>query len=372
VSKVEKYRPQKILVESSVRNLPLTKTVIKKLEGVDVGYLHSLPTIPSERSHDPWLDGQKTLLLCRNKGRFFEPCPGTKNYLCCSYKILNFAANCHLNCAYCILQAYLNNPFMVLYTNTDDMFKELDEFLNKSPKTILRVGTGEYTDSLILDHLTSFTQLIVPYFASKDNVFLELKTKTNLIENLEGIEHRDKTMLSWSLNAESIIQSEEANTCSLDDRIKAAYQCQKWGYKLGFHFDPLIYYPGWEDGYKRVLEKLFRTIDPASIRWISLGCFRFIPKLKPVIKTRHPESRILYQEFIKGVDGKMRYFKPVRIEMYTKMAEWIKRYAPGIFIYLCMESEEVWRKSLGFAPRSNQDLKKQLDNQCRDLTQNLQ
>ena len=253
---------------------------------------------------------------------------------------------------------------MVLYTNTNEMFKELDEVLNQHPKTLYRIGTGEYTDSLILDHLTSFTQIVVPYFASQNNAFLELKTKSDIIENLEGLEHKGRTIVSWSLNAEPIIRSEEKNSCSLDDRLKAAYQCQRWGYKVGFHFDPLIYYPGWEDDYKKVVEKLLRTINPASLCWISLGCFRFIPKLKPIIKKRYPESRILYQEFIRGLDGKMRYFKPIRIEMYTKMAEWIKSYDSKMFIYLCMEGTEVWEKSLGLAPLSNQDLNSWLNNQC--------
>jgi spore photoproduct lyase len=79
---------------------------------------------------------------------------------------------------------------------------------------------------------------------------------------------------------------------------------------------------------------------------------------------RYPESRILYQEFIRGLDGKMRYFQPIRIEMYGKMAEWIRHACAKTFIYLCMESKEVWEKSLGFAPRSNQDLSSMLDSEC--------
>jgi len=360
---VEPYRPERILIEKSVKDLPLTQAVIRRLEGIPIEYITRAKHLPVEQVQDLWPDGQKTLFLCRNKGRFFEPCPGTKHYLCCLYKILNFASNCHLNCTYCILQAYLNNPFMVLYTNTDEMFKELDKVFTQNPNTFHRIGTGEYTDSLILDHLTSFTQLVVPYFAGKSNACLELKTKTDCIENLEGLEHGGKTIVSWSLNAEPIIKSEEKNGCSLGGRINAAHQCQKWGYKLGFHFDPLIYYPGWEGDYKKAVEKLFRTINPASICWISLGCLRFIPKLKPIIKKRYPKSRILYQEFIRGLDGKMRYFKPIRIEMYTKIAGWIKGYNPKTLIYLCMESNEVWEKSLGFTPSSNQDLKKRINNQ---------
>ena len=361
---MERYRPRRILVEKAVRNSPLTRTVLQRLPRIPVEYLKKITLPPSEHASPNWLDSQQTLLVCSNKGRFFERCPGTKNYLCCHYHILNFATNCHLNCTYCILQAYLNNPFTVIYANTEEMFKELDGVLNHSPTKLYRVGTGEYTDSLILDHLTSFTQLVVPYFARKGNAYLELKTKTDIIANLEGLEHRGKTIVSWSLNAEPLITTEEKNACALDERLKAASHCEKWGYKLGFHFDPLIYYPGWKGDYQKVVKKLFHTIDPKSVSWISLGCFRFIPQLKALIKQRYPGSKILYQEFIRGMDGKMRYFKPIRIEMYTTMAEWIRSYDPKIFIYLCMESSEVWKKSLGCAPHSSQELQGWLDHQC--------
>jgi spore photoproduct lyase len=352
-------------VERSAENLPLTRTVIERLEGVPLEYVPEVNTGLLDPGDKEQVEGQDTLLLAANRGRFFEPCPGTKQYLCCMYKILNFASNCHLNCTYCILQAYLNNPFMVLYTNTDDMFNELDENFDRSPNSFFRVGTGEYTDSLILDHLSSFTRLIVPYFAGKPNVFLELKTKTDSVENLEGLKHGGKTIVSWSLNAEPVVRTEEKQACSIASRIRAASQCQQWGYKVGFHFDPLIYYPGWEDGYRKIIEEVFEEVDPASLVWISLGCFRFMPKLKPIIAKRFPESRILYQEFIRGLDGKMRYFQPIRIEMYSKMAAWIREFSPETLVYLCMENQKVWKKSLGYAPRSNRELSNLLDEQCR-------
>ena len=39
--------------------------------------------------------------------------------------------------------------------------------------------------------------------------------------------------------------------------------------------------------------------------------------------------------------------------------------SPKAFIYLCMESEEVWEKSLGYAPRSNRELSALLYDKCR-------
>lgn len=353
---MERYRPKRVIIEQDVAALPLTQTMLQRLEAIPREFVTTLKPHAEETAGNGWQDAQDTLLLSKNKGRFFEPCPCTKHYLCCSYYILNLAANCHINCSYCILQAYLNNPFMVIYTNTAEMFVELDKTLSHNPDTFYRIGTGEYTDSLVVDHLTSFSRLLVPHFAEKKNAVLELKTKTDIIENLEGLEHGGRTVVAWSLNAEPVIKSEETYACSLEERLDAARICVKWGYPVAFHFDPLMYYPGWQHDYEAVVARIFQTVDPSYIRWISLGCFRFMPKLKQVVVKRYPSSRLFCQEFIRGLDGKMRYFKPIRIEMYTKMAEWIKGHCPGVFIYLCMESSEVWEQSLGFAPASPQDL----------------
>ena len=72
-------------------------------------------------------------------------------------------------------------------------------------------------------------------------------------------------------------------------------------------------------------------------------------------------------EFITGLDGKMRYFKPLRIDLYQKMISWIREFAPEVLIYFCMEDDEVWRKSLGFAPTGRWSLPKMLDESATRL-----
>ena len=107
-----------------------------------------------------------------------------------------------------------------------------------------------------------------------------------------------------------------------------------------------------------------KYLDPKKIIWISLGCIRFVPALKPVILKRHPKTIILDGEFIRGLDNKMRYLKPARIDMYSYMRELIEGWAghnPGI--YLCMESDEIWRKSLNWSPGTSSGLSDYLD--CR-------
>jgi spore photoproduct lyase len=122
-----------------------------------------------------------------------------------------------------------------------------------------------------------------------------------------------------------------------------------------------VIYDGCEKEYASVVDQLFSHISSENIVWISLGTFRFVPALKSIIQKRFPKSKIIYGEFISGLDGKMRYFKPLRIDLYRKIVSYIKAYAPGVMIYLCMEDDEVWQKSLGYVPSDYGGLSKILD-----------
>jgi spore photoproduct lyase len=225
---------------------------------------------------------------------------------------------------------------------------ELDTAL--AQHKILRIGTGEFTDSLIWELWTDVSPLLVQRFATQNHAVLELKTKTTAIERLQNLDHNRKTIAAWSLNTNHIIHTQERATASLAARLKAAASCETWGYPLAFHFDPLILYDGCEEDYTRVIENLYSHISADSVVWISLGTLRFPPSIKTVIQKRFPDSKIIYEEFIKGPDGKMRYFKPLRIKLYRKIIACIRDHAPDTVVYLCMEDDEVWRKSLGFTP----------------------
>jgi spore photoproduct lyase len=162
-----------------------------------------------------------------------------------------------------------------------------------------------------------------------------------------------------------MVASEEPRTPPLADRLAAAAEAQKAGFWIGFHFDPMIRHAGWEEGYRAVVEEIFQRIRPENIAWISLGALRYPPFLDEIIRENHPDSRIFLGELLPGADHKFRYFKPQRIEMFAKMYRWIKAHGEKIPVYLCMESDEVWRKAFGWSPQSSAGLKKILDARVR-------
>ena len=249
---------------------------------------------------------------------------------------------------------------MQFFVNREDLDAELTALFTK--RTISRVGTGEFTDSLIWERWTDLTDYLVSRFSVQNKTVLELKTKTVNIERLNGLDHRRKTILSWSLNTPAVIKVEERRTATLDARLAAAACCQEWGYPLAFHFDPMVLYDSCEADYRKVVKKLFQRISPENIVWISLGTLRFMPALKPMIAQRFPDSKIAYGEFITGLDNKMRYFKPLRIALYHQMVDWIRDAAPHVTVYFCMEDDEVWEKTMGFVPPADGGLGRILDN----------
>ena len=55
--------------------------------------------------------------------------------------------------------------------------------------------------------------------------------------------------------------------------------------------------------------------------------------------------------------GKLRYFKPLRLEIYKKIVRLIKeKGGKTIPLYFCMESESIWRDVLGWIPKGEEDL----------------
>jgi spore photoproduct lyase len=332
------YLPKKIIIESAVRTNPVVERILGRAPEAKI-------LVQEVVVQDP-LEKETTLYLSKNPGRYFKPCPQTPEYICCDYQILNFSTGCPIQCTYCILNGYFETRSMRFFCDLDRMVPEVDEALARR-KQFTRIGSGEFTDSLVLDHLTDFTKEIIPYFLKKQNTLFEIKTKTDNVANLLEFDAERKIMVSWSVNPEAVQEAEEKGSAPLLARILAAKKCQERGYLIGFHFDPIIRHDHWEENYGRVVDLIYQHIDPENIGWISLGCFRFVPGLKEVIQSRYPNTKIIYEEFVQGRDGKMRYFRPVREMIYSAIIERIRKHHQDPPVYFCMETPLLWERVLG-------------------------
>jgi spore photoproduct lyase len=357
------YRPAHVFVTEESWADPATTEMIGRLPGVPVVTVPTADGVLARMKHssDPLARGKRAMVLARHRGLFMNPCPGDGAEMCCNYRVVNFATNCPMDCTYCVLQSFLENPAVVVFTNIDDLTSEVAATLSSSPQRAFRIGAGDLSDSLALDHITHYSRRLIPLFARSKNGTLELKTKSDNIANLAGLDHGGRTVVSWSVNSKRVIESEELKTATLGQRIAAAQQCQEWGYRLGFHFDPLIHSAGWEADYEEAVKEIFLAVDPVAVAWVSLGGLRFTARLRDAVRRRFPKSRITYGEFVPGNHGKWRYFRPIREEMYARLVSCIRRYAPDVFIYLCMEGRAAWQRGMDFVPQDARSLSDLMD-----------
>jgi len=279
------------------------------------------------------------------KGKFVKHCPCTPDVVPCGYYNLNLHTGCPFRCSYCILQAYLETMEPIVFTNIQNMEKELHD-ISQAQKN-LRIGTGELSDSLALDPQTNYSQKILSIFEKFPHIVFEFKTKSIFIENILNYNY-EKTLknvvISWSLNPQEVIKREELLTPDLVSRLRAIQKVQRKGYKIGIHFDPIVIFDGWKVAYEELVKKIAEVIDPSTIAWWSLGALRFPYSLREHI-FKYRDSRLFEGELIKGHDGKYRYFKPLRLELFhyikKKILSLISSEVP---LYLCMEDKEVWEE----------------------------
>lgn len=357
------YQPSEILIERGEENSPvvlraLARTPEVPVRMVEPGWEREI----TPHADDPFGAGKRRMLFTRQRSTFLEHCPaGTPGLVCCNYLVVSLISNCPMDCSYCFLQEYIaNNPLLKVFTNVEDLLGEVAKAIDRQPWRQFRIGTGELSDSLALDHILGFSDDLVPFFAARKNALLELKTKSACVERLLAHDPKDRVVVAWSLTPPEIADNEEHGTASFAERLEAARRVQAAGYKLGFHFDPLIEYPNWEEGYRETIARVFSTIDPRRVAWVSLGSLRLTPALRATVRRRFPHTRVLSGEQVLCEDGKWRTFQALRVKMYRTVTNWLKEAAPQVPHYMCMETAPVWEKVFGRVPSCDKEVARTL------------
>ncbi len=358
---------QEIFVEPKAMDSWLFKQCRQYLPDIDINVVENRQTFLAEMIQKeenktvpvtkPGQDKNR-LYFGRQKGDKIRKCPQSPGMLCCNYYTLDVMENCPINCSYCILQVYLNFPAIFVRTDLDNLNEQIESLL-KNRQGIIRIGTGELCDSLALDHLVPLAPFLVKLFSPYERISFELKTKSNNIQNLMRLTPGPGIVLGWSMNTPLIQKSFEPGSASVESRLSAIKQAVKNGYKIALHFDPIFYYPNWKKEYQKLIESLADHLERNSITWISMGGFRFTGPIEEMLiknmgsrenLTRTNFPYIFYGEFCRGSDGKYRYFRDIRLQLYSWLLTCLKKYNLDKNVYLCMENQWMWKKLFNQLP----------------------
>lgn len=179
------------------------------------------------------------------------------------YKLVPLSNGCPYSCVYCYL-AYIYRKygaFIKININYDKMFKQINKITSSNSHKIC-FNFGETLDSFALDHITNLSTMLVPLFKNFNNAYLMMLTKSSNISNLLNLKPNPQVVVSWSLNHQIIIDKYEIGTASLNERINAAKQCQKYGYRIRFRIDPGIIYDNWKTDYASVMKQTLTSTEP--------------------------------------------------------------------------------------------------------------
>ncbi|MFW5786010.1 MAG: radical SAM protein [bacterium] len=291
-----------------------------------------------------------TLFVKRPDARTVGRCPGTRGHVCCNYLTVDLYVGCSLGCSYCIMKSYLSFSPLTVHVGLDEAVSDIRRIAAKNADRTVRVGSGETGDSLLLDPIFESSARLIEALADMDNLVLELKTKTDLVDHLLDLPNKGNTVIAFSLNPPAIATEEEGVAAPVERRLAAARRAVAAGYRPAFHFDPVIAVPGWQDQYGPLIDAL-GEFNAEQVAWISLGTIRYTQALREKMEDRP----YLLDEFVPGRDRKYRYLQQERVAVYRWLRERLHRALPAP-VYMCMESATVWRKVFGALPQDIPEL----------------
>lgn len=329
--------PDKIYVEKDILDHPFTQKILSKIKSSPITFIEDYKKIGQDKSFNQRADEDKnSLALASKKGELIKSI-GRMDH---GQFYLFHEIDCKYDCEYCYLQYYFQTKVPVIFVNRDEVLEKIEELLNSFDNPYFHVG--EVCDALAFDDLTEFSLDIVSLFNKYPNGTIEFRTKSTNVDNLiSGNNPPNNVIPSWTFSPQEIADMIEHKTPSFNERLGAAKRSQEAGYTVGVRLDPIIRIEGWEELYQKMVQKIFAKLDTKQIDYISLGTPKHNKVLFETIKKRFPASPTILGELFPSTDGKYKYLKFQRVEMYKKMISWIRESAGDIRVELSIESDEV-------------------------------
>ncbi len=332
----------KIFVEHQVAGHRETGRILAAFPRTPVQFIDKVEEV-FERVRKPYLQKRTTLNLFvgRKAGQLVKAAPDAYGRSGEPHYYFIHAYNCIYECEYCYLQGYFNSPDLVLYVNHDEIIAEIRRVAaTHPPGETVWFHAGEFSDSLALSHITLEWAQYWEAFESLPDARLELRTKAVNIRSIRSLPPLPNVVITFSLSPPDVARRYDRGTPSLMARLKALSALAQRGFRLGLHFDPIIYTENFLTQYRDLLTEILQRVPEAQIEYISLGVVRFSKNSYREFVRNYPRSELLSAEFVKSADGKVRYNRPMRLFILRNVQRLCgdAGVAPQK-VYLCMEGE---------------------------------
>ena len=254
---------------------------------------------------------------------------------------------CPYGCKYCYLAGTPGvkfSPSVKIYVNLPEMLSEIDRIAYRQQRPTA-FYLGKLQDSLALDPLTAYSTVLVPFFAAHPFARLILLTKSANVARLLSLQHFGHSVLSWSVNPPEISAAFEENVPSVDERLEVMGWAAAAGYPVRAIMMPIIPVGGWKDLYAAFTHRLLETVP---IQRLTLGGICIYRGARGLMERKLGRRNVISDRLddttVAG-DGRVRFPRAVRHEVYSTIAEAARSLRPELEIALCLEEQALWEST---------------------------
>ena len=300
----------------------------------------------------------KKVTAQNSENTVFGWCPvASEKTVCCNLRTIDAVQGCSFGCSYCSIQTFYDSKHIPVDVNLHEKLQSVV----LDPQKRYHIGSGQSSDSLILGNKNGVLDAQFNFARNNPNVALELKTKSKNITCLLETDVPKNVFVSWSLNPQIIIENEEHQTASENDRLKAARTVADKGIRVGFHFHPMVYYNSWRDDYEQLIGRVLSTFSPDEVALISFGTLTFTKPVVNNLRLKGVQSKVL-QIPMEDAAGKLSYPFHIKEEMFTTAWQAFRPWKDHVFFYFCMEDRKLWESVFGYCYEKNEDFEEALCN----------
>lgn len=334
-------RIDRLYVERAAEQWPATNEIIKKLEPLETVSIEDYQDLFSRRKTD-YLEKRNTrnLFIAVKRGAMVKEAPPAYGYgLSDLHYYYVHAYNCVYECEYCYLQGYFSSPDLVFFVNHGDALEEMQQIAaaHRGKKRVW-FHAGEFSDSLALSHISGELLYYWKFFQDNPDTWLELRTKSVNLSVLRSLPPLPNVVVSFSLATEPQAAAYDRETPSVEQRLAAMQRLRDMGFRLGIHFDPIIYAEDFADKMQVIAGQIRKVVGYGAIEYISVGAVRFAKDVYREARSNYVDSQMFARHFIQGADTKMRYIRPLRLYLIETAQAMLKKHGcPEEKIYICME-----------------------------------
>ncbi len=301
--------PKRVLITRSARDLAYGRAVAERAAagGADVVELPNDRLTGLVGGVDPRADYVRAkstvaVVVASEAKRRLQPIPPSADWR------FDLAEGCPAHCQYCYLAGSLGGPPITrVYANVDEILSGLAAYVGKGGVTSTSVERAHegttfeascYADPLGVEHLTGSLARAVTFFGAWDaDVQLRFTTKFAAVEPLIGLDHRRKTRVRMSVNAQDLLRF-EGGTSALAARLQGLGRLARDGYRVGLTVAPIQPVENWREGYADLFAMAAGALEGAPDLDLTaeLITHRFTPKSKAMLQAWYPGSKLEMDE----------------------------------------------------------------------------